>query len=93
MSDNPTEQTAHLGIQDGQLVGVVNEPVVIHEGKYRLYGKPDGGLHVVYQRTDRNEADHFEVPGPLLALAQSAAEGKLSPADILRQMTKMRNGG
>jgi hypothetical protein len=67
-------------------------PVVIHEGRYRLYGKPDGGLHIVYQRDDSDTPDHMEFPGAIVAMAKAASEGKLSPTDMLREMMKMRNG-
>jgi hypothetical protein len=64
-------------------------PRVIHEGRYRLYEKPDGTLRIQYQRTDRDTEDFFEIPGEFIALARAAAEGKLSPADMMKAVMKM----
>jgi hypothetical protein len=69
---------------------VITEPVVVHQGRYRLYRKPDGGMHLVYQRDDKEEPDHFELPGALLHLAEMAGEGKLSMGEMLREVVKLR---
>lgn len=72
------------------IVQETNEPVIIHQGRYRLYGKPDGGLHLVYQRDDSDSPDHMELPGAFLRLAQMAGEGKLSLPDLLRELMRLQ---
>jgi hypothetical protein len=66
------------------------EPVIVHQGRYRLYSKPDGGLHLVYQRDDKDEPDHMELPGALLRLAQMAGEGRLSLPEMMKEVMKLR---
>lgn len=68
----------------------ITEPTIVHQGRYRLYKKPDGGLHLVYQRDDKDEPDHFELPAMMLNLAQLAGEGKLTPMQMLHELTKLR---
>ena len=68
-----------------------NMPVILHEGRYRLYQKPDGGLHLAYKRDDMDDLQHMEIPGALFNLARMAGEGQLTPAQMLREMMKMRN--
>jgi hypothetical protein len=65
-------------------------PIIVHQGRYRLYEKTDGGLHLVYQRDDKDSPDHMELPGALLALAKAAGEGKLTLPEMLREVMKMR---
>lgn len=65
-------------------------PHVVHQGRYRLYEKPDGGLHIVYQRDDKDTPDHLELPGAMVNLARMAGEGKLSPGEMLREAMKLR---
>ena len=65
-------------------------PRIVHQGRYRLYEKPDGGFHIVYQRDDTEEPDHFELPGPMVRLAKAAGEGNMNPAELLREMMKLR---
>lgn len=99
MSDNtPENGYVHVGnstpmaSEDG-VTFHPSEPVVVHQGRYRLYRKPDGGMHLVYQRDDKGEPDHFELPGALLNLAQMAGEGKMSMPEMLRELMKMRSNG
>ena len=66
------------------------QPVIVHQGRYRLYEKPDGGLHIVYQRDDTETPDHLELPGAMVNLARMAGEGKLSPGEMLREVMKLR---
>lgn len=66
-----------------------NVPVVLHEGRYRLYQKPDGGMRVQYRRDDKEEDDFFELPGKVVRLAKAAAEGKISPLALMREMMSM----
>jgi hypothetical protein len=71
-------------------VTVVSGPKVLHEGRYRLYEKLDGNLHLVYKRDDQETEQHMEIPGKLLSLAQRAAEGQLSPMDVIKEMMSLR---
>lgn len=73
-------------------ITAIAEPTIVHQGRYRLYEKPDGGLHIVYQREDKDTPDHLELPGPMINLARMAGEGKLSPGEMLRELMKMRSG-
>jgi hypothetical protein len=94
VSNDQTEQYdtgngwVHVGNSDR--VEIIAEPVIVHEGRYRLYKKPDGGIHIVYQRTDKDEPDHMELPGQLLRLAEMAGECKLSLPDMMREVMKLR---
>lgn len=67
------------------------EPKIVHQGRYRLWEKPDGGLHLVYQRDDTDTPDHMDLPGALLSLAKAAGEGKLSLGEMMREVMKMRS--
>lgn len=69
-----------------------NAPVIVHEGRYRLYRKPDGTLRVQYRRTDKTEDDFFEIPGFMLKLAQNAADGKMNPMQMMQQAMKLMGG-
>lgn len=64
-------------------------PRVLHQGRYRLYEKPDGSLRIQYRRDDRDEDDYLEIPGAILRLAKLASEGKITP---LAAMKAMRDG-
>ena len=68
-------------------------PEILHEGRYRLWAKPDGGLHLVYQRTDKDEPDHMELPGPMVRLFNSALAGNMSLGEMMREAMKLRNQG
>lgn len=72
---------------------VISEPIIVHQGRYRLYSKPDGGIHLVYQRDDKDEADHIDLPGMMVNLLNMASEGKLSPTELIREMMKLRSNG
>jgi hypothetical protein len=67
-------------------------PTVLHEGRYRLYQKPDGGLHLAYQRNDSDQEDHLELPGMMVALLNKAQEGNMSPMEFLKEAMKLRRG-
>jgi hypothetical protein len=66
-------------------------PNVLHEGRYRLYQKPDGGIHLVYKRDDKDTEDHMEIPGAMLRLAQMASEGNMSFPQFVREAMRLRN--
>jgi hypothetical protein len=66
-------------------------PHILHEGRYRLYEKPDGGLHLVYLPDGTENEQHMEIPGGMLRLAKMASEGNLSFPQFMREAMKMRN--
>lgn len=67
-------------------------PRVVHQGRYRLYEKADGTLRIQYRRDDADEDDHFELPGFMLELAKSAAEGKMNPMQMMNAAMKFMGG-
>jgi hypothetical protein len=69
---------------------VLTMPRILHEGRYRLYENPDGGIHVAYKPDNTEQVQHFEVPGFMLKMAQAASEGKLSPMDMVKEMMRRR---
>lgn len=69
-----------------------DRPVILHQGHYRLYEKPDGTLRIQYKRDDKDEEDFMELPGAMVQLAKSAAEGNLNPAQMMRQVAKLMMG-
>lgn len=76
---------------DTEIVTVVSEPTIVHQGRYRLWKKPDGGLHLVYQREDKDEPDHMEIPGMMIALFERASSGNMSPMALMGELIKLRN--
>lgn len=68
-------------------------PVVLHQGRYRLYEKPDGTLRIQYRRDDKEEDDFIEIPGMMIALSKAAAEGKMSPVQMMRSAMELMKGG
>ena len=68
-------------------------PVVIHQGRYRLYEKPDGGMRLQYKRDDRDAEDYIELPGAMVKLFNKAQEGNMSPMEFMRAMMGMMKGG
>jgi hypothetical protein len=66
-------------------------PKVLHQGRYRLYEKPDGSLRIQYRRDDREEDDFLEIPGAVIRMAKAASEGKMSPLELIRMLRN--NGG
>lgn len=69
---------------------VEDMPVIVHEGRYRLYRKPDGGLHLAYKRDDEEDLQHLDLPAQMVKLAEMAGQGRVSPTDMLRELMKMR---
>lgn len=65
-------------------------PVVLHQGRYRLYEKPDGTLRIQYRRDDKDVDDVIEIPGAMLRMAKMLSEGNLNP---LQAIKIMRNEG
>ena len=72
-------------------VAEIAQPQVLHEGRYRLYEKPDGGIHLVYKRDDKDEEDHMEIPGAMLRLAKMASEGNMSFPQFMKEAVRLRN--
>jgi hypothetical protein len=69
-----------------------NEPVMLHEGRYRLYQNPDGGMHLVYRPEGQDTDMHMEVPGALIRLSEQAATGKISPMQMMRSVMGFMGG-
>jgi hypothetical protein len=67
-------------------------PIILHQGRYRLYEKPDGTIRIQYRRDDKDTDDYMEIPGEAVALARGASEGKLSPMDMMAAVMKLMNG-
>jgi hypothetical protein len=70
---------------------VITGPRILHEGRYRLYEKPDGGLRIQYKRDGSDQEDFMEIPGGMIRLAKMAGEGNLSFPQFLREAAKLRN--
>ena len=71
-----------------------NAPTIVHKGVYTLWRKPDGTLRIQYRRADKDDDDFFELPGAMVALAESASQGKIGPMEMMKAvMTFMKNGG
>lgn len=68
-------------------------PRIMHEGKYRLYEKSDGTLHLVYRPNGAENEEHMEIPGQLIALAKSAESGNMSPIEMMKMAASMMGGG
>lgn len=67
-------------------------PVIIGQGRYRLYQKPNGSMRIQFREDSANEDAHFEFPAALMELARDAAEGKLSPAQMMKRVMKLMSG-
>jgi len=72
------------------VVEVPTGPVVLHQGRYRLYEKPDGTLRIQYRRDDKETDDVLEIPGAMIRIAKMMSEGNLNP---LRAIKMMRDEG
>lgn len=68
-------------------------PRVVHEGKYRLYEKSDGTLHLVYKPNGAENEEHMEIPGQLIAMAKAAENGSMSPMDMMKMAAQFMGGG
>lgn len=73
-------------------IAAVAAPVVLHEGRYRLYEKPDGSLRIQYRRDDKDEDDFVELPGAMIRLAKMASEGNMSFPQFLKEAARLRHG-
>lgn len=65
------------------------DPVILHQGRYRLYELTDGTLRIQYRRDDKDTDDYIELPGAMVRLAKAASEGKMNPLDMMKAMTKL----
>ena len=77
---------------NGELAKVIVFPKVMHRGKYTVYEKNDGTIRIQYRREDKDEDDFMEIPGFILAMAKAAEEGKLSPMQMMAEMSKYMRG-
>lgn len=68
-------------------------PRILHKGVYSLYEKSDGTLRIQYRRTDREEDDFIEIPGPILRLAKLASEGKMNPIEAVKMLRNHQANG
>ena len=68
-------------------------PRIMHEGRYRLYEKSDGTLHLVYKPEGAENEEHMEIPGMLIQLAKRAESGTLSPMDMMKMAAQFMGGG
>lgn len=68
-------------------------PVVLHEGRYRLYEKPDGSLRIQYRRDGNDTDDFIEIPGMMIKLAKGAADGNMSPMTMMKAAMGYMSGG
>lgn len=71
-------------------IATVETPKVLHEGRYRVYENPDGGIRIQYKRDDSDTEDHMEIPGPMLRLAKMAGEGNMSFPQFMKEAMKLR---
>ncbi len=67
-------------------------PVIVGQGRYRLYKKPDGTMRVQFREDSADEDAFFEFPGALLVLAKNAAEGNMNPIQMMKEAAKMMGG-
>jgi hypothetical protein len=66
-----------------------NIPHILHEGRYRLYGNPDGGLHLVYLPDGQEIEQHMNIPGGMIRLSQLASTGNLTLPQFMREASKL----
>lgn len=64
-------------------------PTIVHEGRYRLYQKPDGGFHLAYLRDDKDTEDHMDLPGGMVALAKAMGEGNMTFPQFMKEAMKL----
>lgn len=67
-------------------------PVIVGQGRYRLYRKPDGTMRVQFREDGADEDAFFEFPGALLVLAKNAAEGNMNPLAMMKEAAKLMGG-
>lgn len=79
--------------QASETVAEMLAPKVLHKGVYTLYEKSDGTLRIQYRRTDREEDDYIEIPGPILRLAKLASEGKMNPIEAMKMLRNHQANG
>jgi hypothetical protein len=93
-SVNSDAEIVEAEIVNEEVVPLEEIPVVLHQGRYRLYQKPDGGLRLQYKRDDSDAEDHIELPGVLVRLLNKAQQEDMSPMDFMRAMMSLkRNHG
>jgi hypothetical protein len=65
-------------------------PQIMHEGRYRLYQNPDGGMHLVYLPDGQDEEQHMNFPGSMLRLARMASEGNMTFPQFIKEAARLR---
>lgn len=61
-------------------------PDPILKGRFNLYETPDGGYHIAYLPDGDDETKHFEIPAMVIRMARMAADGKMNPARMLKDL-------
>jgi hypothetical protein len=61
-------------------------PEPLMNGRFTLYATPNGGYHIAWRPDGTDETQHIEVPQFIANMAKNAAEGKLNPATMLKEM-------
>jgi hypothetical protein len=79
-------------IVEAEIVPDIAEPEILHKGKYTLYKKPDGGLHLAYQREDSENTDHIELPAAMIRLFDRAQNEQMNPLQLAREFMRMGRG-
>jgi hypothetical protein len=62
------------------------------KGRFNLYDTADGGLHISYQEDDREEIQHIDVPGQVLAMAKMLESGSMNPLQALGKLKTVFGG-
>ena len=60
-------------------------PVILHEGRYRLYRTPLGGLHIVYLPDGADNEEHIDMPAGMLRLSQAMGSGNMTFPQFMRE--------
>jgi hypothetical protein len=67
-------------------------PEILHQGRYRLYKKPDGTLRIQYRRDGADKDDFFELPAAMVRLAEAANDGSMSPIQMMHAAMQLFGG-
>jgi hypothetical protein len=61
-------------------------------GRFTLYQKPDGGMHLSYL-PDGGEPQEVDLPAALITAGKMAAENGMNPLQMLGKMGSIMRGG
>lgn len=79
-------------IVEAEIVPDIVEPEILHKGRYTLYKKPDGGLHLAYRREGAEADDHIELPAAMIRLFDRAQSENMNPLQLAREFMRMGRG-